>query len=257
MSKFIAMLMSAALALCLLTVRGEAKTASVRLEPEVALGAFTGLVEEHLAGILRTEKTIAASAEARSVKWDEVRPLLDRFAQDLPTDATAWFMMPDGSYYSTAKGGLTDQNLKDRAYFPKLMAGQEVLGELVISRSTGQRSIIVAAPVVASGKVVAAVGVSVDVVKLAALIDSSMTLPENAYFYALDANTKIVLHRYQARMFKTVAEVGDESLGSAFKAVMGKERGVFNYSLDGKKMASIFRKSPSLGWYFFIAQQCK
>lgn len=257
MSKFISILMSAVLALCLLAVRAEAKAASVKLEPEVALGAFTGLVEEHLAGILRTEKTIAASAEARSARWDEVRPLLDRFGQDLPTNATVWFMMPDGSYYSTAKGGLTDQNLKDRTYFPKLVAGHDVLGELVISKSTGQRSIIVAAPVVASGKVVAAVGVSVDAVKLAGVVDSSMTLPENAYFYALDANTKVTLHRYQARMFKTVSEIGNESLGDAFKKVMHKDQGIFDYSLGGKKMTSIFRKSPSLGWYFFIAQERK
>jgi len=85
-----------------------------------------------------------------------------------------------------------------------------------------------------------------------------MTLPDNAYFYALDAKTKVTLHRYQARTFKTVSEVGnDESLGDAFKAVMGKDHGVFDYSLNGKKMSSIFRKSPVLGWYFFIAQQCK
>jgi len=159
MSKFISILMSAVAALCLLTVRAEAKAASVRLEPEVALVAFMGLVEEHLEGILRTEKVVAATSEARSAKWGELRPLLDRFSQYLPTDATVWFMMPDGSYYSTAKGGLADQNLRDRVYFPRLIAGREVLGELVISRSTGQRSIIVATPVVADGKVVAAIGV--------------------------------------------------------------------------------------------------
>jgi methyl-accepting chemotaxis protein len=257
MSKFISILISAALALCLLAVRAEAKAASVKLEPEVALGAFTGLVEEHLAGILRTETVIAATSEARSARWDEAGPLLDRFAQNLPTAANVWFMMPDGSYYSTAKGGLTDQNLRDRVYFPKLIAGKEVLGELVISKSTGQRSIIIAVPVIASGKVVAAVGVSVDAVKLAELVESRMTLPENAYFYALDANTKVTLHRYQARTFKTVSEIGNESLGDAFKKVMHKDRGVFNYSLDGKKMTSIFRKSELLGWYFFIARQCK
>jgi len=257
MSKFISILISALLALCLFAVRAEAKAASVKLELEVALGAFTGLVEEHLAGILRTETVIAATSEARSARWDEVRPLLDRFAQNLPTAATVWFMMPDGSYYSTAKGGLTDQNLRDRVYFPKLIAGKEVLGELVISKSTGQRSIIVAVPVIASGKVVAAVGVSVDAVKLAELVESRMTLPDNAYFYALDANTKVTLHRYQARTFKTVSEIGNESLGDAFKKVMHKDRGVFNYSLDGKKMTSIFRKSELLGWYFFIARQCK
>lgn len=258
MSKFISIIISAMLALCLLTARAEGKAASVRLGPEVALGAFMGLVEEHLAGILRTETVIAASTEAKSASWDEVRPLLERFRNDLPTDATVWFMMSDGSYYSTEKGGLTDQNLRDRAYFAKLMAGQDILGELVISKSTGQRSIVVAAPVLAAdGKVVAAVGVSVDSVRLAGVVDSSMTLPENAYFYALDANTKIVLHRNHARMFRTVAEVGDESLGDAFKAVMGKEHGSFDYVLNGKKMTSIFRKSPALGWYFFIAQERK
>ncbi|WP_164926889.1 PDC sensor domain-containing protein [Chlorobaculum tepidum] len=190
-------------------------------------------------------------------KWDEVRPLLDRFSRDLPTNATVWFMMPDGSYYATAKGGFTDQNLKDCTCFPKLIGGKEVLGELVISRSTGQRSIVVAAPVVADGKVVAAVGVSVDAVKLIEVVESRMTLPENAYIYALDAKTKVTLHRYQARTFKTVFEIGNESLGDTFKKVMHREQGVFNYSLEGKKMNSIFRKSPVHGWYFFIAQQCK
>ncbi len=257
MSRFISILMSAVLALCLFTVRAEGKAASVKLAPEVALGAYMGLAEDHLEGILRTEKAIAVSKEAMSAKWDEVKPLLDRFSHDLPTEATVWFMMPDGSYYATAKGGLADQNLKDRIYFPKLIAGKDVLGELVISKSTGQRSIVVAAPVVADGKVVAAVGVSVDAVKLAEVVESRMTLPENAYFYALDANTKVTLHRYQARMFKTVSEISNESLGDTFKKVMHKEQGVFNYSLEGKKMSSIFRKSPVLGWYFFIAQQCK
>lgn len=257
MSKFISMLMSAVLALCLLAVRAEAKTVSVQLQPEVALGAFMGLVEDHLEGILRTEKVIATTTEARTGKWEKLQPLLDRFSQDLPTDATVWFMMSDGSYYSTVKKGLAGQSLRDRTYFPRLMAGREVLGELVISKSTGQRSIIVATPVFANGKVVAAIGVSVDAVKLSGLVDSSMTLPENAYFYALDAKTKVTLHRYQVRTFKTVSEIGNDSLGDAFKKVMHKDQGVFDYSLNGKKMASIFRKSTVLGWYFFIAQQRK
>jgi len=261
MSRFISILMSAVLALCLLTVRAEAKTepVPVKLEPEVALGAYMGLVEEHLEGILRTEKVIAGSIEAVSGRWELVWPLLDRFSQDLPTDATLWFMLPNGRYFSTATGGLTDQNLSDRPYFPTLTAGKEVLGELVISKSTGQRSIVVAAPVFASdGKVIAAIGVSVDAVKLSELVDSRMTLPDNAYFYALDANTKVTLHRYPTRVFKTVSEVGnDESLGDDFKKVMDKAQGVFDYSLSGKNMASIFRKSPVLGWHFFIAQDVK
>lgn len=64
-----------------------------------------------------------------------------------------------------------------------------------------------------------------------------MTLPDSTYFYVLDANTKVTLHRYQAWLFKTVSEVGnDDSLGDDFKKVRRKERGVFDYSLNSKNM---------------------
>jgi hypothetical protein len=48
-------------------------------------------------------------------------------------------------------------NLFDRPYFPSLMAGQSVLGTLVISRSTGKRSVIIAEPVRVASLVIGAV----------------------------------------------------------------------------------------------------
>jgi len=137
------------------------------------------------------------------------------------------------------------------------MAGRDVEGDLVISKSTGHRSVIVASPVERDGKVVAAIGVSVRVHLLSDLVSAHMELPDNTYFYALDKNAKIVLHRYAERLFKTVDDVADESLGNAFREVMNKEEGEFRYTLKGKKMVSIFRKSVPLGWYFFIAQDKK
>jgi methyl-accepting chemotaxis protein len=131
------------------------------------------------------------------------------------------------------------------------------MGDLVISRSTGHRSIIVATPVIENGKIVAAVGVAVRVSLLSGVVESYTKLPDNAYFYALDADTKIVLHRFEARMFKTVSDVGDESLGNEFKAILNKDQGAFNYTLKGRKMSSIFQKSSLLDWYFFIAQELK
>ena len=197
------------------------------------------------------------TSEAKSAKWDAVKLLLDRFGNELSTDATMWLALPDGSYYSSKTGGLTGQSLKDRPYFSRLLAGMDVLGDLVISKSTGHRSIIIATPVIVEGKVVAAIGVSLRVRLLSELVDTNTKLPDNAYFYALDPDTKIVLHRNVDRMFKTVSDVGDESLGKAFKSNMNKDQGVFNYTLNGKKMTSIFQKSKVLDWYFFIAQEQK
>ncbi len=257
MAKIFLLIISVIVMVSSLTVQAKSQSATLKLDPRVALGTCKGLVEDHLGGVLRTARVIALTSEAGSAKWESVKPMLDRFSNDLETDATVWFALPDGSYFSTETGGISDQNLKDRNYFPKLMSGQDVLGDLVVSKSTGHRSVIVATPVIVNGNVVAAVGVSVRVRLLSALLDSDTKLPDNAYFYALDPDNKIVLHRNVDRMFKSVSDVGDESLGDAFKTIMTKEQGVFNYTLNGKKMTSIFTKSRTLGWYFFIAQERK
>ena len=257
MSKFFSLLVSAILMFSSITAHAESKSTTLKFDTQVALSAYKGLVENHLEGVLRTARVIALTSEAKSTKWDAVKPLLDRFSSDLSTDATMWLALPDGSYYSTQTAGLTGMSLKDRPYFSGLLAGQDVLGDLVISKATGHRSIIVAVPVTVDGKVVAAIGVSVRVRLLSELVDTNTKLPDNAYFYALDPDTKIVLHRNVDRMFKTVSDVGDESLGDTFKTIMNKDQGVFNYTLNGKKMTSIFQKSKLLGWYFFIAQEMK
>jgi hypothetical protein len=221
-----------------------------------ALGAFRGVVEEHVAGIRRALRVIAESPEARSADWTQCGPLLKRLSDDLSTDATAWFVLPDGNYSATEVGAEADQNLKDRSYFPMLMSGKEVFGDLVISKSTGHRSVIVAVPVSAAGKVVGAVGVSLRVRLLSQLVDSYMPLDEKSYFYALERDTRIAIHRKAERMFQTPSDVGDEALGEEFKRLL-KDRtsGSFEYTLHGKKMASIFELSPTLGWYFFIAKE--
>lgn len=189
-------------------------------------GSYTGLAEDLLQGILRTAGVIALTPKAGSALWESVKPMLDRFSSDLATDATVWFLLPDGSYFSTETGGITDQNLKVYTFFPKLMAGKDVSGDLVISRSTGHRSVIVASPVMFKEKVFAAVGVSVSVCFLSALVESHTKLPDNSYFYAPDTDTGIVLLRNAERIFKTVSDVGNESLGNAFKAVLKKDESV-------------------------------
>ncbi len=225
-------------------------------DAQLALGAYRGMVEEHVGGILKALRIVATTSEAKSGKWEECGPLLKRYSEDLPTDATAWFVLPDGSYSATEAGGETDQNLKDRHYFPALMAGKEVFGDLVISKSTGHRSVIVAVPVVADGKTIGAVGVSLRVRLLSQIVDERMPLPPNSYFYALERDTRIVLHRKAERMFQTPSDVGDEALGEEFKKLLAeRQAGSFEYTLNGKKMAAIFELSPTLGWYFFIAKE--
>lgn len=255
MKRVFAIVLSLVLKMGSATARSATGSGMPDPDPKMALGAYQGMVEEHLAGILHTAHVIASSPEAASGNWTRVRPMLERFGSDLSTDATVWYALPDGSYYTTESGTLSGQNIRDRSYFPSLMAGRDVLGELVISKSTGYRSVIVASPVMSGGKMVAAIGISIRVDLLSKMVDTALNMPEGVYFFALTPDTRIALHRYADRMFRTVGDVGDERLGSAFRAVMNRDQGSFDYTLDGKRISSIFRRSPILGWYFFIARQ--
>jgi len=225
------------------------------VDAQVALGAYQGLVEEHLAGVMRAAKSVARSREATSGNWRAVRPLLDELAQGLETAALAMYVLPDGSYYSSDRGDVTDQNLKNRPYFARLMAGEDVRGELVISKSTGHRSIVVATPVRSKrGEVIGGIGVTVRARLLSQLVDRHMPLPQDMYFYALDADQKIALHRNIDRLFRYPAEVGDESLGAVFAPTLKSTDGALEYVLDGKRVVAQFQASSLTGWHFFIAR---
>ena len=235
-----------------------------RLGPDaqVTLGAYRGIVEEHVEGIVRTLHVIANTREARSGSWDEIKPLLARYSRELPTDAAAWFAQPDGNYFTTETSDTAEHSLKDRPYFSNLISGKDVFGDLVISKSTGHRSVIIATPVFAEstptggiGKVLGGIGVSLRVRLLSELVDTHMKLPEQAYFYALERDTRIALHRKADRMFKTPSDVGDEALGEQFKKELRHDKGTFEYTLNGKKIEALYELSPELGWYFFLAKE--
>jgi methyl-accepting chemotaxis protein len=237
--------------------RAEAPAAPTKMatvDAQVVLNAYQGLVEEHLSGVMHSIKVVAESSEAKSANWERARPMLDRLDKDLETDAAVWYAMPDGNYFSTNAEGLTERNLGDRSYFPRLMAGQDVEGDLVVSKSTGHRSVIVATPVMADGKVVAAIGVSLRLRLLSQFIEKNTQLPDDMYFYSMNADALISTHRNIDRMFKHPTDIGDESLGPIFTSAIAKEKGQLDYKLNGKNISAIFQKSKALGWHFFLAR---
>ncbi len=236
-------------------LRADQPTAAFGSDAYTALGAYRGVVEEHISGVLHSLRIIAESSEAKSARIEKFKPLISRLSSDLKTDATSWYVFPDGRYFATEIGGMSEESLKDRAYFPALMSGKEVLGDLVISKSTGHRSVIIAVPVNIDGKVIGGVGVSLRVRLLSDVVGSYLGLPEREYFYALTRDSRIVLHRRAERMFKTPTDVGDEALGVEFQKILAKDRGTFNYTLNGKRIYSIFECSQVLAWCFFLAKE--
>jgi methyl-accepting chemotaxis protein len=233
------------------TLAGARGSGSFPVDGAVALRACQGMVEEHLEGVLRSLQTLAVMPEAGSGEWELVRPALERLSAELPTDATAWYVLPDGSYAST-EAGLSAASLKDREYFPSLLAGHDVIGSLVISKATGHRSIIVAAPVMRDGRMVAALGVSVRARLVAELVDQGTELPDDLVLYALDAKGQTALHRDPKLMFEYPSDLGDASLKTAVAEMLSKPEGVVRYRWAGQSRTALFHESERLGWRFVL-----
>ena len=224
------------------------------VDGRVALEAYRALVDEYLAGVLTALKGAAKSVEAASGKWDDVQPMIVELASDIVAEAAVWYALPDGTY-DTAEEGPTGNNLKDRDYFPDLLAGKDVLGPLVISKSTGHRSVIVATPVMVEGKMQAALGVSVRARLLSDYVMTRTNMPPELIFYALDGTGKTVLHRDPDKMFHYPSDMGDPSLDAAVKEILGKQSGVVTYSLLGKERTGLFTKSNLTDWHFVLVHE--
>ena len=222
-------------------------------ESQVLLNAYQGIVDEHLQGVLNGLKALAATQDVTSGNWQLMRGPLAEFGKVLPTAAAIWFARPNGSYL-TVERGETGLSLKDRSYFPVLMQQQDVVGSLVVSKSTGERSIIVATPVVKNGRVIGALGATLSAAKLAKRVSDGMGLPKNVVFYALDKNGLTALHRDTSLIFQFPSDIGDQSLKSAVREMLSKPRGVIHYTFRGNARTVRFQRSDLTGWTFALGR---
>ena len=249
-------LFSSALFAVAATTRAEAEVdpAVFKVDGRVVLRAYQALVEERLTGALYAIRALAATSDAQTASWTSIEPALNRLSQDWKTDATIWFAMPDGSYFSTAHGK-SSSTLLDRDYFPTLVNGHNVLGSLVISKSTGQPSIIVATPVIKMGQVVAAIGVSVSSYLVSQLIAERVEFPDDMIFYALDSKGRASIHTEAGKVFQFPANLGDASLQSAVATILSQPQGSVEYSFGGYQRTAIFNKSEVIaGWHFVLVR---
>lgn len=221
------------------------------LSPGIGLNAFAALVDQQLDSARNGLRILAATENVTSGDWDRMKTPLAQFAKGHPTSAAVWFARPDGSYF-TVESGLTTQNLKDRAYFPTLIAGQEVAGDLVVSKSTGERSVITAVPVLQNAHVIGAVGASIALEKVATLIENALHLPSQVMFYALDPQGQIALHRESGLLFEFVTDLGSPTLTSAVKEMLAKPEGAVHYEFQGAEREAIFKKSGTTGWIYAL-----
>ena len=171
---------------------GQGTGPAVQVSGEVGVSSAVALTEARIDGVVGSMDVMAVTDEVVSAEWDSMVNILTEF-EETSISLVAWFALPDGSYY-TVDAGKVSANLSDRAYFPKVMAGETVIGDLVVSKSTGRDVMVAVVPVMRGGDVIGALGVSVYLDELSQLIADDMELPDDMVLYAVNGDGLIALH---------------------------------------------------------------
>ena len=151
------------------------------------------LSEAYIGGLIDAMHDMTATADLRTGDWDRMRDLLAQFEESEESELSynAWFLKSDGSYFKV-EPGLISANLSDRAYFPKVMAGETTIGDLVVSRSTGRKSMILTAPIFNGPTVIAALGVTLYLDDFSRFLEDKLQLPEGVSFFAYRTEDLII-----------------------------------------------------------------
>ena len=185
----------------------------VQAQEDFSLNASFGvrairlLAESYITGLIESMHVMTATADLRTGDWEQMKGLLAQFeASELSYNA--WFLKPDGSYYKV-ETGLQSANLSDRDYYTRVMAGETTLGDLLVSRSTGRKSMVLTAPIYNGPSVIGALGVTLYLDDFSAFLNDQLLLPEGIGFYAYRTEDPVIcIHANPALLLEPLASAG-------------------------------------------------
>lgn len=219
------------------------------VDGKVALASLMAIADGHLLKLADSMRVLAATPAAQSADWERIRaPLAQVGAFNVA--ALNWFALPDGAYWSVQEGKAAG-NLARRAYFPRVLAGQAVIGDLVTSTATGRSVAIVAVPVLRPDQRVAGVlGASVYLDLLSARIEREMDLDDTMIFFSFDAQPLVGLDWDPGLIFVDPTRLGQEDVSRAFRDMLAQKEGTTTYRFRGEARTVLFRQSPVSGWWY-------
>lgn len=228
---------------------GEEPGPAFTVDGEIALASLMSLSDGHLRKMADSLQLLADSAPGRSGDWANIEaPLSELAKRNVP--ALNWFALPEGSYWSV-QNGKESGNLSVRDYFPKVLAGETVVGELVVSLATGKAVAIVAVPVRgATGTVRGVLGASIYLEQLSELIRKEMGLDDTFIFYSFDESPLVALNWDASLTFLKPLETGNDEVIKAFEYMLSQDRGEVVYKFRDTDRVVLFRKSPATGWWY-------
>ena len=215
---------------------------------EVSPVPLAAEIDSRLGQFLDVLQKMALTEEAHSGEWARLKPLLAASELAAP-DGRIWYALPNGSY-STPVDDQTSSNIKDRKYFPVVMAGQSTLGNIVSSKSTGRPVVIAATPILRAGDVIGVLGTSIYLQDINDELLSAFPLPEDQMFFAVHTDGTIALHSTDSWIGQPLGDFEPQGL---LRRALTKEKGKCSFAVGGRIWEAAWVTAPRTGWRVFAA----
>lgn len=220
------------------------------VDGQIALHSLVSLSDGHLRKMADVLTMIARTDAARMCDWDAIHARLSE-AATANVPAVLWFALPDGKLWSLKEGRVAT-TIADRPYFPHVLAGETVIGSLVVSRSTNRNTAIVAVPIFGEEhEVVGLLGASVHLDSLAAVLRQEMGgLGDGLLFFAIDEKGLGALNSEPSLIFTEPLKLGDSGMRRAFEKILADQQGVVTYEFRGVERTVLYQRSPVTNWSY-------
>ncbi|UPT78542.1 hypothetical protein MN086_05180 [Sulfurovum sp. XGS-02] len=220
--------------------------------PKTTLNAASNYLDTVLMNTLTSLELITSTPEAKKGDWKGIKRYLKQLKGLTP--GVYFYALPDGNYYSVTLD-YTNLNLSNRGYFKSLFAGTLVMGFPIYSRSSGKKSVLMAAPIIATdGKVIGALGASVFLDELHDKLNREFALPDEYTWFVLNSEGMVMLDNDSDFIFMNALKQGSESLHDAVSEALKMQSGPVQYQLDSLRHG-YYQKLSNMDWWMFLAKK--
>ncbi|NLJ81338.1 MAG: EAL domain-containing protein [Firmicutes bacterium] len=195
-------------------------------------------------------RQLANTPRLKTLDWDYVEPYLQRQIRDLDPSYLIFFLAtPDGNYNTTLQRSAG--NIADRSYFRPVLAGQTVISEPLISRSTGEKSVVIATPIWDEEELetIGILGLTVGLSKIHESLSATEIEHPDSYAFIIDQEGAFLTHPDpQAIMSGRIQDYYPH-----WDQREERAQGSFDFRLNQTKLRAFFAEIPaSNGWTIVI-----
>lgn len=190
-------------------------------------------------------EVLASMPLAQTMDWSRLYPYLEQNMKRFADFEILFLADRTGAFNTTLHA---TGNIGDRDYFAPVMAGETVVSQPVVSKSTNQAIVVIASPVRSqSGQVIGLVAGTITLTRLTELVNE-VEFGSGGYVLMTDSTGLVVAHPEPEKVLAVnLLESDEASMVALTRRMVAGESGVEDYTYGGVNMRGAFGPVPELG----------